>query len=89
MDRKLTECKKNPVKRIVVNDSRIDESQPLVSKTISNDDSDGVTYERVQKLRNTRNAYCVTVVSKNQHFGAFRFWTGALLPVSDESRFPG
>ena len=70
MDRKLLECKPDPkpAPKLVANDNRIDESQPLVERNVSEKKEakeypSDVTYSRVQKLRNTRNAYIITVVS--------------------------
>ena len=42
-----------------------DENVPLTDKTKENDtdEHEGKTYGRVQKLRNTRDAYIITVVS--------------------------
>ena len=67
LDRKLTECKKNPKKQLVADDSRLDtELDPLFKKVAeTNEDDSENTYERVQKLRNTRDAYIITVVSKD------------------------
>ena len=49
----------------MANDSRLDtELDPLNPKVAeTNEDDSGNTYERVQKLRNTRDAYIITVVS--------------------------
>ena len=60
LDRKLDSCKKNPSK-----------ANPATSRTeevalldgAKEGDDNGQTYERVQKLRNTRDAYFITVVS--------------------------
>lgn len=57
LDRKLDDCKKNPTNANPVT-SR-DEDVPLMeSKPMLND---GRTFEKVQKLRNTRDAYFITV----------------------------
>ena len=60
LDRKLDKCKKTPTK-----------ANPATSRTeevalldgAKEGDDNGQTYERVQKLRNTRDAYFITVVS--------------------------
>lgn len=69
LDRKLLECKPDPkpAPKLVANDNRIDESQPLVEKNVMEKKEvteypSDVTYSRVQKLRNTRNAYIITVL---------------------------
>jgi len=56
LDRKLDQCKKNPSKANPAT-SRTEEVPFLESK----DENNGQTYERVQKLRNTRDAYFITV----------------------------
>ena len=58
LDRKLDKCRKNPTKANPAT-SRSEEVPFLESK----EDDNGETYERVQKLRNTRDAYFITVVS--------------------------
>ena len=58
LDRKLDKCKKNPTKANPAT-SRTEEVPFLESK----EEDNGETYERVQKLRNTRDAYFITVVS--------------------------
>jgi len=79
LDRKLTECKKNPKKQLVADDSRLDtELDPLFKKVAeTNEDDSGNTYERVQKLRNTRDAYIITVVSL-MVFGALMLLQSAM-----------
>ena len=62
LDRKLDQCKKNPSKANPAT-SRTEEVPFLESK----DENNGQTYERVQKLRNTRDAYFITVVSTYNH----------------------
>ena len=50
----------------MADDSRLDtELDPFLPKKVAetNEDDSGNTYERVQKLRNTRDAYIITVVS--------------------------
>ena len=64
MDRKLDDCKPNPKPQLVASNRT---ETPLLAKDSEGSksiDDDGRTYERVQKLRNTRDAYIITVVSK-------------------------
>ena len=69
MDRKLIESKKNPNKSLIATENSRSDGEALLkpngkSDGKNNERDDGVTYERVQKLRNTRDAYIVTCVSK-------------------------
>jgi MFS family permease len=59
LDKKLTNCKPNPKPQLTVTNR---EEEALISNKNSeaNSSSDGITFERVQKLRNTRDAYFIT-----------------------------
>ena len=68
LDRKLDNVRPDPPKaNLRVTNRDDDENVPLTDKnnneTVNGDKVDeGITYGRVQKLRNTRDAYIITVV---------------------------
>jgi len=61
LDKKLTNCKPNPQVQLSVTNR---EEELLISEKNKKEEnnSNGITYERVQKLRNTRDAYFITTV---------------------------
>ena len=65
LDRQLDNVRPDPPKgALKVTNRDDDENVPLTNKTaVESDEHDGKTYGRVQKLRNTRDAYIITVVS--------------------------
>ena len=66
LDRKFAQSKENPTP-IADSPSNRDDGIPLISaksdsdKATESNNSSGVTYKRVQQLRNTRDAYFITV----------------------------
>ena len=62
LDRRLDDCKPNPEPQLHVRSNQDDENLPLTSKSKEIDTDDSRTYSRVQKLRNTRDAYIITVI---------------------------
>ena len=67
LDRQLDNVRPDPPKaNLRVTNRDDDENVPLTDQTKDNetDEHEGKTYGRVQKLRNTRDAYIITVVSK-------------------------
>ena len=66
LDRQLDNVRPDPPKaNLRVTNRDDDENVPLTEHTKENetDEHEGKTYGRVQKLRNTRDAYIITVVS--------------------------
>ena len=65
MDRQLDNVRPDPPKgALKVTNRDDDENVPLTTRdTDEIDEHEGKTYGRVQKLRNTRDAYIITVVS--------------------------